>query len=758
MKRQLIAIVLTAAILASAVALSATPATSEDPVPVSQLSTATPKLPKKDGAITANTKENESAMLKKVIIAAKEKLVDTDAYDTFSYDTYLNEYGNTTFNLYWSDTNGILPYTSATIDADGTVTNYYAEQPYYSEYYYDKKAPILPASTKDEALAAATAHVKKIAPEYYGDISKDRVTIYYNDYNQSYSIDFYRVRNGFGFEYENLYLSITADGTLINYGSSFTKNMAANIPTKTLPMRLILASFKKNNPLELKYMSIYNSATQKSIVRLGYVAPNDTRLIDAGTGKAFSVEYEYGNVSPIPYDNYAVAEESAAATGAMYDKDLSAIEQKAVDTHLDLMNADDVKALLIANKYLSFGDEYYLTSSNLYTNESDFTDKVTQYISVYFESMKDGEPNGYASAQVNAETKEIISFSSGDYYEVIPRTAAVEKIRESFASHDSAAKKINAMLKDIYGAKFAQYREMKRDYWTYEEDDYVYLDYTRHVNGIQFDHNWLNITLNKNTGLITNLYISHSDDATFPKADKVIGASKAMDLLADKFPLTPFYKPYVTKDDGSGKLFATYNTETEKTAALVYSYSNPSGNMFDVVVDATSGKLMNRWGDGDAVYYPTKYFIPNAADFLKDHPAAKQMLALYNIGILNLTKSFNPDEAITREEFLVMLQTMYYDYRYSQNFLDGSNADSPISLEESVTALIDTLGYGDIAKINSIFKPIKNIDPDFTGYYAIANSFDLLDNLPANTKDGNITKAGAAALLYNYIIFNEPKG
>ena len=759
MKKKLTAVTLASLIVASAISLSAAEVKPqlaiEEPVPVSDVKIMPPQPPKPSTPVTVNTKEEESAMLKKVILAVKEKFRDTDDYDIFSYDTYLNEYGNTTFNLNWSDSKGVLPYMNVSIDADEIVTNYYTDHNYYYDYSYDRKAPILPDMSKDEAMTAAMKYVKTIAPEYYADISADRASIYYSEYNQTYSIDFYRVKNGFGFEYENIYLTIAYDGTLTNYSNSFTKNVNGDIPSKTLPMKVILASFKKNNSLEMKYLTVYDSETGKNKVRLGYVLPYETKLIDAGTGKPYTLQYEEGGTA-VPYNDFGIAESPAAeeAGGMMYDKALSPIEQKAVDTHLWLMNADDVKAILVANKHISFDKSYEVTNSNLYTNESSFTDKKTQFISVSFQSTDESGNTQYASAQVNVETEEIVSYYN-DNYTITPRSASAEKMRKSLNTHDAAAKKTAAMLKDLYGDKFAEFKENKNDYWTYDDSDSIYLNYTRNVNGIPFENDYLSVTVNKNTGLITSVSITYSDDAVFPSPDKAISASKALDLLTAEFPLTPYYKPFTSKDDKAQIMYSTYNTETDKSVALVYSYSNPAGSMYDVTVDALSGKLTSRWGDSEAVYYPTEYFIPNAVECIKNHPAEKQMSALYDVGILNITNDFNPDAAITLNEYTTMLQNIGSHYRYNVNYTDSAD---PISAEESLTTLIDTLGYGDIASMNSIFKSIKNIDPEFTGYYAIANAIGLLNNLPATTKEGNLTISGASTIIYNYIIHNAPKG
>lgn len=724
--------------------------------------------------VTPVSKEEEAKILEQLILFVKENICDTDVYENFTYNTFLNGYGKLSFNLNWNSNSGNYPYMYATIDSDKNIENFYRS----SNESYDNSASKkiqLPTFTKNDALDAAVKFVKKIAPAYASDISEDFATVYVYRYSgtPSYSIGFQRVRNGMEIENETISVDVNSKGEVTSYYNSGTKNLAKEAPTTALPLRTIINSFKEKNPLELRYVTGYDYETQKNTVRLAYTTPYyNAKVIDATTGKAYTLEYKDTYSQAAMNDGAAPAPE-AAATGKAesYDRSLSQVEQKAVDKHTNLLNAEDVKAILLKYKSLGFDEKMQLNYSNLNSYKSNYSDKDIYDLYVSYSYSDESGNYGYASATVNAETGEIKYYSYSDSnYPVIPYTVEEQKAYyASFLKKDDALKQAEALLKEVYKAHFSEFK-LNDQTWG-DTDSYGYLSYTRQVNGLPFDNNTMSVSFDRTTGKITSISYDYSSDIVFPKPDNKITASAAFDKLTAEFPLIARYKPYIETNEEKGVMYYTYNSEIEKKLALVYSYDN----MASTVVDALTGDLYYIYSNEKAVYTPKEYYDTKAIDKVSDHAAAKQILAMYNLGGIEITKDFNADAAIEKVQFENMIANIINNsgyYYYGTRYYDGSMpeaatadakaADIYMTREQAIVTIVDMLGYGDIAKINDIFKDtgdiFKGVDKSLTGYYAIVNALGLLNEVSPDTADGKLTYAGACSFIYNYILYTNAEG
>lgn len=779
MKKKLTALSLAAIISLSGIPLGYAADTEADYMEITYAAGATetsmipaePYYDKSDAKVSPLSKEEESKILEKLILFVKENICDTDYYDSFSYNTYLNEYGKTSFNLNWNNSNDGYAYMYVSIDSDANLENYYAYNDKDYDYYSGNKIK-LPAFTKNDALDAAINFVKKVAPQYSDEISENFAQIYVSRYNSdlSYSVTLQRVRNGILIENEAIYLGLNSKGEVTNYSNYGTKNISKDAPTKIAPYTTIVNAFKESNPLELRYIPVYDSATQKSSIRLAYVTPTyDSKIIDAETGKAYTLEYRDMYASGGSAVGGVTAEENAVSYDTAAEKQLSYVEQTAVDNHLNLLNADDVKKILLKHENIVFSDKFELNYSNLSTNKSNYSDKYIYYLSASF-SYNDKDGN-YASvyATVNAETGEIRSYSYHDSNYPITPYSTEEKASyyASFTKNADAVKVADAFIKELYGDKAGEYK-LNDSVWG-EQDTYGYLSYTRYVNDIPFDSDYISICFNRTTGKITSIYFEYSDDAVFPSAEKKITLSTATDKLFESFPLNVYYKPYVEKDEENSVMYYTWNSEIEKKLALVYSYNE----MTHVFVDALTGKVCNRWSEDEAVYVEKQYFDTKAIESVKDHDAAEQILALYNLGGIEISKDFNPDAEISIDEFEKIvsniINTGYYNPRitpvaalYSYEKDGVTIADASMTREKAVIVMVNMIGYGEIAQMSELFKNdgelFKNIDASLTGYYAIANALGLLNEISTDTANGKLTYAGACCFVYNYILYTNAEG
>lgn len=687
-----------------------------------------------DGDIT-------DAQLEAAILAAKDAIAgDTDDYESFDYYANKGDDGLITFNLYWSDKDGVLPQQNITIDSNGYITNYSV---YGNSKYYN--TPRLPSLTKAQAVDAAFAFLKKAAPQYYSDLSQKHLTVSYNSSNGSYQVNGIRVRNNTQIADDSFGVTIESDGTVSYFYANPSTLVSDTTPRKSIGEAAILNAIKEKLPFELTYTSVYDSDLKKAKIVLSY-APTDTgSVINAADGGKYGIEYKYASGGGYYYvgrNESLVAEDTAAAT-AKSAYGLSDAEQNAVDDNAKYLKPADVTELIKANKALAFDDRLTVSYSRLYMTESHYTTAQKYYLAVTYNFQSDNEDiNAYATVDAMTGEFKYYSYYEGDYYYEVKADTA-----KNYIGFDDAKVSVAKTL----GSMFPFFGEFVRDTEEWSEDvkQSGYINYVRYVNDIRFDGDSIYAQIDRETGLITSLSVQYSADAEFPAPDGIISAGEAVDAYFNVIPLEKHYLPYMEIKDGNFVVSGTGNYNAEKQLALVYGVKNSS-----VRVDAFDGKLYYRWGVDEYEYDAPEYYESAAEKRLAGSANEEKLAALYNMNLIDVPAGFDENAAVTVEQFERILNGVNcYGYSFA-----GMEKTDTLTRAASVKIFVDALGYGKIAKISDIFvfdtETYGEVGNDMKGYYAIAQAIGLLEDFGMNLGgEQTLTISDAASIAYNYVVY-----
>jgi len=127
----------------------------------------------------------------------------------------------------------------------------------------------------------------------------------------------------------------------------------------------------------------------------------------------------------------------------------------------------------------------------------------------------------------------------------------------------------------------------------YQDNDYNnladyghYINFVRIVNDIPFYNNSVNVTVNSETGEVTNYYYNWSDNIVFPSPGKVIPVEQAQSAYKEKLGL---------------RLIYSYVLENENMR--VYAMYTPKYNNYSYGIDALTGEKIQLEGGYYGPYY-----------------------------------------------------------------------------------------------------------------------------------------------------------
>lgn len=702
----------------------------------------------------------DSQGLNDAILKAKTIIGDTESYKSFNHNIYSYN-GVTLYQLYWSDHKDGEPDIQMTVGSDGVVYN-------YNKNYVSSSSFVIPAVTKDDAINTAYNFVSKLNPEYINLISKNYATVEYNRYG-TYSVNFCRVEKGVIVYNNRINVNLNGDGLITSYSSeSMAKNVAQASAAARLTRSEILTSFKNNLPFETVYQTYYPENSDKASIRLVYRLNNNysSTAVDAVTGKMYNLVYEDsdGNGISYPTASESAAQDSASKT-PKNELNLSKAEKAAVELQKSFITVEDINAKIKAMPEFG-GYNLNVVSSSIYKSESQYSDAVKYFWNVNYEFTDTQNNTGSAYVTVNAETGEIINFNC---YKNNPGYKNASEYKYTDEDCRNAAE---AFLVKYYSDKKSEYKPgVKSPVIPYDNMISFYdYSYNRYVNGILFDNDNINISVDPDTLAVTNFSINYSDDASFPSPDGIITPDAAVESYFGAVALNPYY--LVTLGfDKDGSLIRVQNnlTAKNKQLTLVYSYTDYC------FIDAFSGEAVDYSGK-KYISQPANYYSPTSFGDISNSKYKDKIKKLSDMDVIKTDSRFFPTRPVTQSEYFEMLRYLnsswyiiYTEYKvaagngghpddYFSINLDDIDENAKITRETAVKVIIDAMGYGNAARIKGIYKcPLSDADKisdDCYGYVTLAYGFGLIDFF-GNTFNPQaiLTREEAAALVYEYMIY-----
>lgn len=469
------------------------------------------------------------------------------------------------------------------------------------------------------------------------------------------------------------------------------------------------------------YLTTYNY--DKPVISLVYI-PATNLLMDAKTMENVN-DYIYGvNTSTIPIDTSLIKK----------------VESKKITESEALNIIGSSKAYIEKLTGIKFKDSQGVAiKMNGNVNE---VNRNYEY--------SDGSNYYGLSMSINLDTGNTTAFN---FYMYNRNSYEEPKEVQEKVSYQTAKKTSDELLGALFAKQHGAYYDNNKE--PDNTKDYIKqqrshnFQYIRYENGISCG-NSINISINKETGRLENLYMSWND-VSYPKPDNIISEDEAKEKYINgmEFELE-YYSPYI------------YNGGSVEKAQEILIVFKP-------VIDDTN-KCINAF-TGEVIDYSGKPLISKKSD--ENHWAVNSIEMLETQGVV-LRNLASYDEKLSRQDAVKMLslvtgiQGYYLDiqknsfadvnkdheyYRYIESAVQNNiiratgmnfNGTQKITKEEFIIMLLDMLGYKDIIQHKELFAGANGSVTDI--YISVCKALDILPVKPGLTfnEDDNITFAEAA--------------
>lgn len=656
---------------------------------------------------------NETDKTEQVLSSVKERIPDTDSFETFEASTERNfANGKHIYTFYWSEGSGDIEALSLTATESGIITRYYAD--FKSDG--DDKKPTMTKPSSDEALICAEKLVNELNPLLVGKLSVKKSNEYESLYSDGYDFAVIHKENETAVAGDEGYVRISADLAKIeSFRMDYTEGLTYADNENLISEEEAKKSFSEKIGMKLSYKSKY--ADGKRTAYLSYTPADTESYIDAATGEVIKPVIYSENI----YNGY-ITEDAAAAesAGSSSSKRFSEAEINEITAQASLISEAEAEKKISDTGLIKLPENVQTT-----VNLSKAYNSDTYYYNFYFRA-----DDYWASGCVEAKSGRIISLYNSD----ITVAKGTKKLERS-----QNEKKALEIVKILCADKVEENGEYRPE----EGDSASYFSYRRYVNGIPVDFDDIKITVNVYTGEFASFEISESD-IDFPSTENIITESEAVSKMFENVSYEALYIPVLSEGD-------SYPVNTE----LVYALSGENTE-----IDAVSGKPVYDGGDDKIEEYTD----------IKGHWAetAINTLAKYGIGFAG--GEFKPDELVTEKEFAALvIATIKYNRSiclnadnldfYAKRAVSAQiteNGEEPdgrtVTRETAAVYFVNALGYGEIAKLDGVFKSKFSDVTENEGAIAILSGMKILNG----TQEGlfslgeSLTRAQAAVMIYNY--------
>lgn len=669
-----------------------------------------------------------------------------------------------------------LPTRTVNVNIDGDTgevisfsewENSNAQQIYIAKYTRSEASKIAETFLKNKLYKKLDGYeLMKEDPSYYGyKLNGVHEQIIFN-------FNYIRKINGVLLTDDSINISINGtNGKVMSYYYNTIPIDIKKLPKKDkiLSEDQAINMYKTNSGLSLQYITIYEQqpyGESKQYVILAYVPSNSMNIMNALTGNNILYDGTEIDYSTTPYKQMALNPKPLVPGFTIKSKTISEVQAK--DKAEKLKNLAEKK---LGVKFTQNNDNYYKVS-----NQSD------GFWSYNWNNSNNSEFSNF-DIQINKKTGHVTSMNIGRSNvareKLLSNTKKPVFIKEKYTWKAAKAKALEAIklfVPEQYG--FYADNTLVQPSWndtlnkTMTNYDF---NFVRVANGIRFRDNNINVSIDRETGKVRNMYFNWSD-MELPANTGLIDYKKASEIYYnDLKPKLAYY--YVRSYD------KVLGKETVASVPkLVYTFAN-SGYSYsgDLSVNAKTGKLIT-WGGIEAI---TNKVLDVSA--LKEHWAKRSIELLLSQGILRL-KDLSYDQEITRADAVKMLALskglMYTDgvMPTLQTFKDvtkdseyyifiegavrngivkpGSEkfeGSTKITKNEFVALLVNMMGYGNIAQHNEIFVSdgLVNVPVENRGNVAICKALNVLPVEEGAPFDGNstVTLAEATAALYKALSY-----
>ncbi len=511
--------------------------------------------------------------------------------------------------------------------------------------------------------------------------------------------------------------------------------------------------------LKAEYVTDENNEHEAALRYL----PDDTDsyYVDAKTGKLVNLTETYEKISEEGNYLFWDAKEESEATNdyesggggsslsGAAKPELSQAEEAGIAKLEGVLSQPELDKKLKGITALGLSNQAVI-SFNYWIDRDD---KSTVYADMRYASKDDPEKS-QTSVSVNARTGEIQSLYSDMPYDE-NRTASIDE--------NIARQNAESFLKSLWPTQYTQSELYDSD--TDLASGAYNFSYARKANGYFFPENVFNISINVTNGNVCRLNWEYDPEMKFQDVSNIVSPEKALDAWFSSYETTLGYWLIPVALNPNDPVCEPLINEGHKYyygLGLAYYLDRDDEYMG---IDAKTGKPVSEPEDKNHIISYTDI------DSTWVKPQA-EALAEYGIGFTGGV--LEPNKELTQIDLIALLastQEYYYDpkeesaadnlysYAYSMGIISSSEREdsSKLTRSETIKLLIDYIGYGEVAKLQNIFKctftDAGTIASDFYGYAAIAQGMGLVkgDDKGAFSPNHITTRAEAISMIYNYM-------
>ncbi len=618
---------------------------------------------------------------------------------------------------------------------------------------------LFPKTNRTDARKTAEAFVKKVlGPGESLEWSKEQNTVA-SITQHSFSGNI--LMNGLPSPV-NFSVTVDAGRNSVNryYRSDRNEGYIGGVPGAEATAKKDEASVLLKGSLKLKAEYVTDENNEHEAV-LRYLPDNeDSYYVDAKTGELINLTEAYEKISEEGnYLFWDVKEEAADAENryeggsssgaATPEPDFSQAEEEGIAKLEGVLSQSELDKKLKGITALGLSNQSVASFNYCIDRE----DNSTVYAEMRY-AAKDDPEKKQTSISVNARTGELQSLYSSLPYDE-NRTASIDETK--------ARQNAESFLKSLWPTQYAQ-SELYDSDTDLASGSYSF-SYARKANGYFFPENAFNVSINVQNGNVCGLNWDYDPELNFQDVSNIVSPEKALDAWFTSYETTLGYwliPVALNPNDPECKPLISEGQKYYYGLGLAYYLDREDEY---IGVDAKTGKPVNAPEEGNHIISYTD---------IDSTWAKNQAEALAEYGIGYTGGVLEPDKKLTQLDLIALLvstQGYYYDpeeesaadnlyrYAYDMGIISSSERkdSSALTRAETIKLLIDYMGYGEVAKLQNIFKctftDAGTISPDFYGYAAIAQGMGLVkgDDKGAFAPNHITTRAEAITMIYNYM-------
>lgn len=702
-------------------------------------------------AAPALAEEVADARLAAVATKVIATLSVPEDYTTFHGEPSETPLG-TQWELNWEGEDKSLS-VSATGEGKVLSLNYWEAQTTPDE---DKVGPAFPNLTRAQAKERAQALLDLVLTEgeeavFDEDRSGDSLNV------SSYSFHGAIRLNGLPSPLDFNLRVRSQDGVVTGFWRDDVSRYAGTLPAPATVTRLEKAGqqLKTTFRFKLEYVLPEQQEGEEKVAVLRYL-PQSTHefYVDAATGELIDLT-ELREKLRRTDRNMALGDMAMDAEAPEAEASVKATARELTEAELagvakleGVLTQEELDKAVRAWKQLSL-DKFELAGSDLSVDREG--EKVTARLT-YARNTENGIARRYATLDGRTGALEGL-------WGYEPYDKAEPKVDQKAAQRSA-----EAFLKALWPDQFTKC-ELYDSYETDVLSGAHSFTYAQQVNGYFFPANSLTVRISARDGSVMGFDRSFDDAVTFDDPKGIVTEAAAVDAWLATYPVELAYLQVPVALDLLGEeVLPLRNAGYSYYEALKPGYALGDRDRWYYGVDAKSGQAVGREDSEEQVM---------TYDDLSGHWAAQALteLAQYNVGWYG-GKAL-PDQALTQKDYVAFLAsaegyTFYpengdveflYAYAYRRGILtpEERDDDAVLTRAQAVKLLLDSLGYGRVARIPNIFRcdfaDAETIPAADMGYAALAQGLGVA----GGDSEGNYaaarpaTRCEGAVMLWQYM-------